>query len=128
MGNRADSISSVLPADRFLRADPGFVSATDLHLTAGSPAIDIGGSTGAPERDFDGTRRPIGAGIDIGAFEFDPLRDAGTREDAAAVSLDAAATVDAPATLTDAPARTNRRGQRRVGGLAPDDGRRLARR
>ncbi len=42
----------------------------DLHLRAGSPAINGGGAvTGAPTGDFDGTARDDGF-VDIGAFEF----------------------------------------------------------
>jgi hypothetical protein len=43
-----------------------------LHLTAGSPCIDSGTSTGAPTTDFEGDPRPTGAGCDIGADEFVP--------------------------------------------------------
>ncbi len=54
--------------------DPRFVSAKkkNLHLTAGSPAIDAGTCTGAPPTDFEGDPRPSGAGCDIGADEFVP--------------------------------------------------------
>jgi hypothetical protein len=42
----------------------------DLHLRAGSPAINGGGAvTGVPTEDFDGTPRGDGF-VDIGAFEF----------------------------------------------------------
>ncbi len=54
-----------------LSADPRFVNAAtgNLHLLAGSPAIDTGTSTGAPAVDLDGVRRPQGAGFDMGAYE-----------------------------------------------------------
>lgn len=42
----------------------------DYHLTAGSPAVDRGTSVIAPLTDFDGKRRPSGAGYEIGPFEF----------------------------------------------------------
>jgi len=43
-----------------------------LELT-GSPAIDAGTSLGAPPVGIDGERRPMGAGVDIGADEV-PVR------------------------------------------------------
>ena len=47
-----------------------FVSpTTDLHLSATSPALDIGQAQFAPAVDFEGTARPSGAGVDIGADE-----------------------------------------------------------
>ncbi|HEX5102420.1 MAG TPA: choice-of-anchor Q domain-containing protein, partial [Pirellulaceae bacterium] len=46
----------------------------DYHLSESSPAIDVGTSQYAPNFDFEGTTRPSGNGIDIGADE---------REDAA---------------------------------------------
>jgi hypothetical protein len=51
--------------------DPLFVNpgAADLHLRAGSPAIDAGDATGAPADDFDGDARPTGAAPDAGADE-----------------------------------------------------------
>jgi hypothetical protein len=53
-------------------AAPGFrdPKADDYRLTAGSPAIDRGLRGPAPSKDHDGRRRPEGAGIDLGAFEF----------------------------------------------------------
>ena len=44
-----------------------------------SPAIDGGTSVGAPDDDFDGTRRPRGGGVDIGPFELTPWRAASAR-------------------------------------------------
>ncbi|MFQ5800006.1 MAG: choice-of-anchor Q domain-containing protein [Bacteroidota bacterium] len=41
----------------------------DLHLKAGSMAIDAGTSENAPSVDRDGVSRPQGAGFDIGAYE-----------------------------------------------------------
>jgi parallel beta-helix repeat protein len=41
----------------------------DYHLSATSPAIDVGTTQHAPAVDFEGTARPSGAGIDIGADE-----------------------------------------------------------
>jgi hypothetical protein len=68
-----------------VEADPLFVSSSDLHLQASSPAINAGSGTGALQtaitrfdtlydidisKDIDGTTRPQGAGWDMGAYEF----------------------------------------------------------
>ena len=55
--------------------DPQFVNfkrdgTGDYHLRSTSPAIDKGLAQSAPSTDFDGRRRPSGAAIDIGAYEF----------------------------------------------------------
>ena len=56
-----------------LDADPLFVSgdAGVLRLRAGSPCIDSGTATGAPPTDLRGVARPQGAGLDMGAYEYD---------------------------------------------------------
>ena len=53
-------------------SDPLFVNKDkgDLYLKSASPAIDAADSRYAPETDYDGKKRPIGAGYDIGAYEF----------------------------------------------------------
>jgi parallel beta-helix repeat protein len=51
------------PADLFV--SPG----TDFHLRPGSPAIDAGTLAGAPATDLDGAPRPVGAAVDVGAYE-----------------------------------------------------------
>ena len=51
------------PADHFVA--PG----SDFHLLDTSPAIDAGTSTEAPSADLDGTPRPVGSFVDIGAYE-----------------------------------------------------------
>jgi hypothetical protein len=45
---------------------------TGIHLTVGSPVIDVGSCTGAPAIDVDGDARPTGADCDIGADEYAP--------------------------------------------------------
>ena len=51
---------------------PSFVGTAtgDLHLSADSPCIDVGTSTGAPATDKDGIYRPQGGGYDMGAYEY----------------------------------------------------------
>ena len=51
-------------------ADPRYVSATDLHLTAGSPCIDSGIPARAPDHDLGQNARPQGVMFDRGAYEF----------------------------------------------------------
>ena len=51
------------PADHFV--DP----ASDFHLLATSPAIDAGTAAFAPPVDLDGNPRPVGAAVDVGAYE-----------------------------------------------------------
>jgi hypothetical protein len=45
-------------------------AAGDYHLLAGSPAVDVGAGTPAASYDFDGVSRPIGGGVDVGAYEL----------------------------------------------------------
>ncbi len=51
---------------------PGFLQpdSEDLHLAQGSACIDHGTPDSAAAQDFDGVLRPLGAGYDIGAFEY----------------------------------------------------------
>lgn len=58
-----------------LDADPRLVryaadGTGDYHLTADSPCVDAGTTTGAPADDLDGGKRPAGKGIDIGPYEL----------------------------------------------------------
>ncbi|MGD1278645.1 MAG: right-handed parallel beta-helix repeat-containing protein [Tepidisphaeraceae bacterium] len=52
-----------------ISADPEFVSASDLELLSGSPAIDSGSPLLAPDHDIAGDPRPMGGGYDMGAYE-----------------------------------------------------------
>lgn len=45
------------------------VPGSDFHLLATSPAVDAGTATGAPSSDLDGNPRPVGAAVDVGAYE-----------------------------------------------------------
>jgi len=45
-------------------------SADDFHLQVTSPALDSGDDSVAPAVDFDGTSRPQGPQVDIGAYEY----------------------------------------------------------
>ncbi len=64
-----------------LGGDPGFVTATDWHLTPGSIAIDAGATPAVIASyvlgpsisvDLDGVPRPLGAAWDVGAYEAVP--------------------------------------------------------
>jgi len=50
---------------------PLFVSSSDLHIQASSPAVSAGASVSPVEADFAGVYRPQGGGWDIGAYEYD---------------------------------------------------------
>jgi len=64
----ATAINALPGAAGNISADPIFVSATDLHLAAGSACVNAGTTVGAPRTDFDGKPRSDGK-PDIGAFE-----------------------------------------------------------
>lgn len=91
---------------------PGFVDAAgfDYHLTAGSPAIDVGGDPGAnaPTEQYvhptaTEARAVVGAAIDVGAFEFGnaggPPGDAGPTPGAGAAPGGCCAIDDGPPPL-----------------------------
>ncbi len=61
-----------------VQGDPLFADAAgfDLHLAAGSPAIDAGAALAEVTTDIDGDPRPVGAAYDIGADEFRLAGDA----------------------------------------------------
>jgi hypothetical protein len=55
-----------------IAVDPLFADAAngDLHLCPGSPCIDQGSGDDVPVKDLEGNPRPVGAGVDIGAYEY----------------------------------------------------------
>lgn len=74
------TVSMTALATHFVNA-PAF----DLHLKPTSTAIDKGSATLAPAIDIEGTPRPQGAGIDVGAYEWSktaPKLDGGVKSDA----------------------------------------------
>jgi MYXO-CTERM domain-containing protein len=81
--NALANYSNVTAGTGSISADPLYTSATDVHLRAGSPAIDTGTSVGAPGQDFDLHPRPQdgdgsnGAQYDLGAYEYTPVAGAG---------------------------------------------------
>ena len=54
----------------YVEADPLFTSISnrDFSIPTGSPAKNAGSATLAPSTDYNGTLRPQGAGVDIGAY------------------------------------------------------------
>jgi hypothetical protein len=60
-----------------IRADPKFVDykadgSGDYRLQPSSPAVNAGTTTGAPDLDIAGNRRPQGGAVDVGAYELVP--------------------------------------------------------
>jgi len=72
-GNTATDYGNGVVSSNEVHGDPHFVNPPDFdyHLLADSPAIDTGIDAGVTT-DIDGDLRPIGAGCDIGADEFNP--------------------------------------------------------
>jgi len=72
LGDEEATPSTAAPGD--VARDPLFVDGAggDYHLTAGSPAIDVGLASSSSPTDFDNGPRPQGAGVDLGAFEYRP--------------------------------------------------------
>jgi parallel beta-helix repeat protein len=68
----ADLRAATTNADHSIQVDPLFVNTgpNPLQLQSNSPAIDSGTSLGEPNDDFLHHERPVGAGYDMGAYEF----------------------------------------------------------
>jgi hypothetical protein len=71
LGNEPDKSATVGRGTHDLSGDPHFVNSAgdNYHLTACSPAIDRGQDVGVTT-DLDGHPRPVGAGFDLGAYEY----------------------------------------------------------
>lgn len=68
---RAQFAASTGNDQHSISADPLFVaSGSNFHLKATSPAIDKATSMNALAADLDGSLRPSGAALDIGAYEY----------------------------------------------------------
>ena len=63
-GQDANSVLAI-PADVFEN-----MANDDYHLLPTSPARNAGTATSAPNVDLDGNPRPVGAAVDIGAYEY----------------------------------------------------------
>ncbi|MGJ5642350.1 T9SS type A sorting domain-containing protein [Formosa sp. S-31] len=68
-GNFVEGTNSIIANPNYI--NPTLDENTDLHINSTSPAIDSGSSILAPSNDFNGNQRPIGNGLDIGAYEYD---------------------------------------------------------
>lgn len=72
-----DSHSIIAAIDQTTFVDP---ANNDYHLAANSPAIDHGLLSDAPPGDLELYPRPIGAGVDIGAYESHPADYCGSQQ------------------------------------------------
>jgi predicted outer membrane repeat protein len=73
--NTITNTASVTSGGHSLVGDPKFVDSLngDYHLQFGSAAIDRGVDAGV-YADLDGNPRPVGAGFDIGAYEYQSIK------------------------------------------------------
>lgn len=53
-------------------ADIAAMRAADFSLMSTSKLIDLGQAKGSTTEDIEGTKRPLGKGVDVGAFEYNP--------------------------------------------------------
>ncbi|HOA99991.1 MAG TPA: Ig-like domain repeat protein [Casimicrobium huifangae] len=76
--NEPASPATVTLGTGTISSDPLFVSpaADNFRPQGGSPVVDTGTASGAPSVDLDGSARPVGPGIDMGAYEIDATPDA----------------------------------------------------
>lgn len=58
--------SNVITADPLFVNEPG----RNLRLQAASPCLNIGNAAASVSPDLDGVARPVGAGVDLGAYEY----------------------------------------------------------
>jgi parallel beta helix pectate lyase-like protein/dockerin type I repeat protein len=79
---------------------PWFIDrmAGDLRLSPLSPCIDTGTAVDAPETDIAGLKRPLGLGVDMGAYEF---VDTDVNGDGAYNALDVQTVINAALGLID---------------------------
>jgi hypothetical protein len=68
-GNNLSTWNALPCVGTDLNSNPLFVSTSDFHLQASSPAIDAGTDVGL-NQDYQGLRVPLGRAPDIGAFEY----------------------------------------------------------
>ena len=72
--NVGGNYSGLTPGAHDISADPLLIdpASGDIHLTSGSPCIDMGDPANYPPMDFEGDLRPNGTAPDIGADEYYP--------------------------------------------------------
>ena len=67
-----DNFSTIATKNNTLTANPLFVSASNFHLTASSPAVNAGDNSFVNSTtDLSGNARIVNTTVDLGAYEFD---------------------------------------------------------
>ena len=96
-GNSPDDYTPPTGQNNRTTQNPDFVAPAqgNLHLSSGSPAIDMGGSLSTVTADIDGHGRPFGTGFDRGADEYTADAPCYARLDAGQVYTAVQAAVDA---------------------------------